>query len=177
MHSQSVSQLPDRPGLRLPCPETGVVAAAPPRAIRCTRERILQTLWFEGIGLALVSPIFARLSGEHAGESAVMLTVLSIAMMSWSALYNSAFDMFELLFTGRVASARPHGMRIVHAFGNEATALFVTWPLIVVLTRLSWREALVAELGLTSTYALYGYMFHLAFDRLRPVVVHSPSEG
>jgi uncharacterized membrane protein len=58
---------------------------------------------------------------------------------------------------------------VVHTIGNEATALIVTWPLMVALTPLAWLQALAAEIGLTLAYVLYGYLFHLGFDRLRPV--------
>jgi uncharacterized membrane protein len=58
---------------------------------------------------------------------------------------------------------------VLHAVGLEATSALVTWPLIVAVTGLGWLEALVADFGLTLAYALYGYLFHLAFDRLRPV--------
>jgi len=34
---------------------------------------------------------------------------------------------------------------------------------------LAWLQALAAEIGLTLVYALYGYLFHLGFDHLRPV--------
>ena len=51
----------------------------------------------------------------------------------------------------------------------EATTVIVTWPLLVALTPLGWIEALATDIGLTLTYALYGYLFHLAFDRLRPI--------
>jgi len=39
----------------------------------------------------------------------------------------------------------------------------------VALTPLAWLQALAAEIGLTLVYALYGYLFHLGFDHLRPV--------
>ena len=137
--------------------------------IRSRRERLIQTLWFEALGLAIVSPLYAHFADALMGESLVVLMVLSIAVMGWSALYNTAFDLIEFRCTGRVASDRPHGLRIAHTTGLEVTAALVTWPLLVALTPLGWVEALVADIGLTLTYALYGYLFHLGFDRLRPI--------
>ena len=140
-----------------------------PGAIRSGRERLIQTLWFEALGLLIVSPLFALFAAASMGESLTMLIVLSFAVMGWSALYNTAFDLIEVRRTSRVASDRPHGLRIAHTIGLEVTAALLTWPLIVALTTLSWLEALVADIGLTLTYALYGYLFHLGFDRLRPI--------
>ena len=45
----------------------------------------------------------------------------------------------------------------------------VTVATALALTPLGRLQALVANIGLTLAYALYGYFFHLGFDRLRPV--------
>jgi len=148
-------------------------AAQPHGAIRSRRERLIQTLRFEALGIVIVSPLFAHFAGPSLGKSIIVLTALSVTMMCWSALYNTGFDLIEVRCTGRVASDRPHGLRVLHTIGNEATALIVTWPLMVALTPLAWLQALVAEIGLTLAYVLYGYLFHLGFDRLRPVRVDS----
>jgi len=144
-------------------------AAMKASSLRSWRERMTQTLWFEALGLAVVSPLFAHFSGAGMGDSLTVLVALSIVVMSWSAAYNSVVDFVEWRLAGRVASDRPHHWRALHAIGNEASAVVLTWPLIVALTSLGWLEALWAEVGLTLTYAAYGYVFHLAFDRLRPM--------
>ncbi len=145
------------------------MATTYPGAIRSRRERLIQTLWLEVLGWLIVSPLFAHFAGTSVVESLMLLITLSAAMMFWAALYNTAFDLIELRCTGRVASDRPHGLRIAHTIGFEVTAALVTWPLIVALTTLGWIEALAADIGLTLIYALYGYLFHLGFDRLRPI--------
>lgn len=137
--------------------------------LRSPRERLVQTLWFEGLGLVLVAPAYAAVSGAPAGESFVLIAALSLAVMLWAALYNTVFDVLERRRTGRVASDRPHGLRTLHAIGLEASSVVVTWPLVWALTPLSWWGALAADLGLAVVYALYGYVFFWAFDRLRPV--------
>ena len=138
--------------------------------MRSLRERVIQTLWFELLGLAIVAPLFAFFSGATPGESFVLLLVLAVVVTFWSGFYNSAFDRAEMRLTGRVASDRPQRWRALHAVGLEASAMVMTWPLVVALTPLGWHAALVAELGLTVAYVVYGYAFHLVFDRLRPVM-------
>ena len=137
--------------------------------LRSWRERIRQTLWFEGIGLALVSPLYAWVSGSGGAESLVLVAALSVVVMAWAALYNTLFDLAEHRLTGRAASNRPHGLRTLHAVGLESSAVLLTWPLVWALTDLSWGAALVADLGLTLAYMVYGYLFHWAYDKLRPV--------
>jgi uncharacterized membrane protein len=146
-------------------------AAAP---VRSWRERALQTLAFELGGLLIVAPIWHLATGATAAESVTLLVCLSAAVMAWMAGYNTAFDLVEARLAGIVASDRPHVRRVLHAVGLEVTSALVTWPLIVVVAGLGWLEALVADLGLTIAYAIYGYFFHLGFDRLRPVL---PSPG
>ena len=149
---------------------TPALATRPNGAIRGRRERAIQTLSFEALGLLIVSPLFAQFTVSRTGETLLVLMTLSIAVMCWSALYNTAFDLIEYRARGRMASDRSHGVRVLHSVGHEASAAIVTWPLIVTLTTLGWVDALVADLGLTLTYAIYGYIFHLGFDRLRPVL-------
>lgn len=137
--------------------------------LRSPRERLHQTLCFEAGGLLLVTPLVVLATGHSAQESAALLAVLSLAVMAWAAVFNTTFDHAEHRLTGRVASQRPPRWRLVHAVLHEATAVLVTWPLIVAMTDLGWMAALWADLGLTLVYAAYAYGFHLAYDRWRPV--------
>lgn len=137
--------------------------------LRTPRERLIQTLWFEGLGLLLVAPAYAWVSGAGLGSAFGLVVALSIAVMLWAAFYNSVFDRIEHRRTGRVASDRPHGLRTAHAVGLEVSSVLVTWPMIWALTDLGWWGALAADLGLSTVYAVHGYAFFWAFDRLRPV--------
>ena len=147
-------------------------------AVRGLRERVIQTLCFEALGLVIVSLPFAYFAGVTAGDSLIVLLAISIVVMSWAALYNTAFDRIEQRLTGRVASDRPQRWRVLHTLAFEASAVIATWPLLVALTPLTWREAFFADIGLTLAYAAYGYVFHLAFDHIRPVLtpMHRRSE-
>ena len=137
--------------------------------LRRARERLLQTLLFEAGGLLLVTPLLAWASGAQAGESLALLVALSVAVMVWAALYNMAFDRLEARFAHRVASDRPHRLRVVHALGLELSSVLATCPLIVWMTGLGWWQALALDVVLGAAYAAYGYAYHWLFDRLRPV--------
>lgn len=137
--------------------------------LRSARERIVQTLCFEGIELLLVAPLYAWVSGAHTGESFVMVAAVSVAVMVWAALYNTVFDMVERRRTGRAASDRPHGLRTLHAIGLEVSSVVVTTPVIWAMTDLGWWGALLADFGLAVAYSAYAYLFHWGYDRLRPV--------
>lgn len=151
------------------CCSSPLAAALPPQVLRSRRERLIQTLCFEALGLVFVTPLLALFTAASAREAAGVLVVLSIAVMCWSAVYNWAFDWLEWRWTGRLASDRPHLLRFGHTLGHELSATLVSWPLIAALTPLGWIDALWADVGLTLAYVIYGYVFHLVFDRLRPV--------
>ncbi|WP_341892308.1 PACE efflux transporter [Variovorax sp. YR752] len=137
--------------------------------LRSLRERVLQTLLFEAGGLLLVAPLVAWAGDVRAAESLVLLVALSAAVMAWAAIYNTAFDLVEAHVARRVASARPHLLRVLHALGLEVSSVLATCPIIVWLTGLGWWQALAVDIALGLVYAAYGYAYHWLFDRLRPV--------
>ncbi len=137
--------------------------------VRSWRERGLQTLWFEGLGLAIVAPLFGWATGAGAGESMGLVAALSGVVMAWSAGFNTAFDIVEFRLTGRVASGRPRWLRVVHAIGFETTAMGVSVPVIYAMSDLTWMGALQTDVALTLAYAVYAYVFHSVYDRWRPV--------
>ncbi len=137
--------------------------------LRTVQERVIQTLAYEAGGLIVATPIYALVFGTGAGESALLLVVVSIAVMIWSPIHNTLFDLVEWRRVRRVASSRPHLHRVLHALSHEATALVVTMPILMILGGLGFVEALLADIGLTIVYTLYAYVFHWVYDRLRPV--------
>lgn len=145
--------------------------------IRSLRERVVQTLAFEAGGLLLITPLYGWLAGAALGESLLLLAAVSAVVMAWSAVFNTGFDIAEQRLTGRVASDRPARWRTVHALAHEASAVLVSCPVIYALTPLDWWGALAADLGLTAAYTAYAYLFHLAFDRWRPVLESPASQG
>jgi uncharacterized membrane protein len=137
--------------------------------LRSPRERAIQALAYEAGGLCLSVPLFALASGGSTGEAFSLLLALSIAVLIWSPIHNTAFDWVDFRWTGRLASDRPQRWRLVHAVSHEATTLVVTLPILMGLGGLTFWAALLADLGLTALYTVYAYVFHLIYDRLRPV--------
>lgn len=137
--------------------------------LRPLRERVLQTLCFEIIGLALVVPIYAFATDRSSTDSITLMVLLSLVILLWCPVHNTAFDVIELRLSSRKASDRPHWLRIAHAVSHEITAVLITCPIVILVGRMSLAEALVVNIGLTVFYTAYAYIFHLIYDRLRPV--------
>ncbi len=138
-------------------------------ALRSLRERMMQAIIFEAIGLVLVTPLYVAIAGEGVAEGAILIATLAAAVMLWAPLHNAAFDIIDLRMTGRRASDRPARWRLVHAASHEITAIAVTLPLVMAIGGYGVVEALMVDIGLTIFYVAYTYAFHLAFDRWRPV--------
>lgn len=140
-------------------------------ALRSFRERVIQTLCYEAGGLLLVAPAYALIMGRGGGESFRLMAALSVVVMVWSPIHNTVFDWIDLRLTGRVASDRPHRLRMVHAASHEATTVVVTLPVLIWIGGHSLLGALVVDAVLTVAYTAYAYLFHLLYDGLRPVAL------
>ncbi|MGB8818987.1 MAG: PACE efflux transporter [Rhizobiaceae bacterium] len=134
------------------------------------RERIYQTLAYEVIGLAIIAPIVAVIGGFSGHDSLVLLFFVSIACMVWSPVHNTVFDMIDWTASHRVASDRPQSLRIVHAASHELTSVLSTTPVIMFIGDLGMMDALALDLALSVAYTAYAYLFHMAWDIVRPVV-------
>ncbi|SDU13305.1 Uncharacterized membrane protein [Pseudomonas pohangensis] len=136
--------------------------------IRSFRERLLQCLCYEAIGVCAFMPLVSLLLDKQAGAALLLLLPLSLAAVSTTVLFNSLFDHLEYKHCGRLASNRPHRVRLFHALLLEVCVALATVPLIKYQLHLSWLQALAADAVLMVLYALYGYLFFWAYDRLRP---------
>jgi uncharacterized membrane protein len=137
--------------------------------VRTLRERAIQTLAFELGGVLVVTPLWMVATGETAADGVLLVGTLAVAVVIWSPIHNTVFDVAEWRLARRVASDRPPGWRVVHALSHEVTSLAVTLPLILWLTDLGLGAAILADLGLTAVYTAYAYVFHIIYDRVRPV--------
>jgi uncharacterized membrane protein len=142
-------------------------------ALRSMRERIYQTLAYEVIGLAVITPIVAVVGGFSGHDSLVLLFFVSIACMVWSPVHNTVFDVIDWTASHRLASDRPQSLRIVHAASHELTSVLATTPVIMLIGNLGMMDALALDLALSVAYTAYAYLFHMAYDLLRPVVSDS----
>ncbi|WP_162933036.1 PACE efflux transporter [Roseovarius sp. EL26] len=141
--------------------------------LRSIRERVIQTSSFELIGIGFVSPLYAFVAGTDMSESFTLITLISITILVWSPLFNTLFDYFDALSSGRVASERPGPLRMLHATLHEVCAIALTCPILIHVGGHSLLDALKFNLGLTLTYTAYTYIFHLIYDHLRPVRAES----
>lgn len=138
-------------------------------SLRSPKERMLQTISFELIGVVFVSPVYAKLAGASLGKGAAMIALLSAVILIWTPLFNTLFDLVEHRCTKRTACERPHRLRLRHAVLHEVSAVAMTCPLLMWVGGHSLASALALNLGLSITYTIYTYVFHILYDFYRPV--------
>lgn len=137
--------------------------------LRSLRERILQTFAFEAGGVCVATPFVVLATDAAADEAGGTVIALAVCAVIWAPLYNTAFDWSEWRLARRLASDRPQALRIVHATLSELGLSAICIPVLMVATGMGLAAALLVDLGLTVLYVGYGYVFHLTYDRLRPV--------
>jgi uncharacterized membrane protein len=137
--------------------------------LRSPKERLFQTIAYEVGGLCLSVPLMVIFGGGTTGEAFTLMIALAGAVLIWSPIHNTVFDWADYRLSGRLASDRPQRWRVVHAISHEATTVVVTLPIVMALGGLGFWAALVVDLGLTVLYTAYAYVFHLVYDRLRPM--------
>jgi uncharacterized membrane protein len=143
-------------------------------ALRSFRERTLQTLLYEAGGIAIAAPLYDLVFGAGAAQSVLLMVVLSVILLIWIPLFNTLFDMAEWRLTRRAASDRPQRLRLLHAVGMETSSIVVTVPAIMIVGGHGFWEALAIDIGLSILYVAYAYVFHILYDRVRPV---TPGDG
>ncbi|QGX99755.1 PACE efflux transporter [Roseovarius faecimaris] len=138
-------------------------------ALRSRKERIIQTVSFELGGLMIAAPLYALFFDTSSGHSFFLLVCISAVVLIWAPVHNTLFDKLDLHVFHRLASARPHKWRVLHAISLEVSSIALTFPVVLLISEHGALGALAVNIGLTLFYTAYGYLFHLVFDMVRPV--------
>lgn len=138
-------------------------------ALRTFKERVLQGIFYQFGVLTLASPLFAALFGVTVGSSAQIIIAVALAETLWSPLHNLAFDRMEWRRLACKASDRSTLWRMAHAASHEVTSMVATTPAIMLVSGQGFAAALMMDLGLVAFCTGYVFVFHLLYDRIRPV--------
>lgn len=144
--------------------------------IRTRKERIIQTISFEVVGLIIFSPLLAYAASEDAAYSFALVGAMALAAMIVTAAFNTAFDVLEFKRLGTLASNRSFAGRAIHAVLLEVAIALATVPIIKYWMDLEWIDALLVDVLLAAGYITYSYAFHLIYDRIRPVKISGRSD-
>ena len=157
------------------------------------RERLARTLAFEGMGLALVTPAYRAATGATVFDSLTLMLAVSAVGALWCVVFDAMFDAVAdvVAHTAAHAAVNPagnpgvnpverradrgtkivgqHRLRLLRAAAREVSEIPVTLPVIVSLTDMSLRGALMTDIALAGVYVVYGFLFLSLADWLCPL--------
>ena len=126
--------------------------------MRTLRERVIHTLLFEAIAIAIMTPAFGALTGASAAHSGVLSVLISIGAVVANYGWTLAFDRW--LPTRR----RSFGQRLLQSIGLEAVITVYTIPLVMGLTGASFRTAVALDAAAVAFFLVYGMAYNAVFD-------------
>ena len=134
--------------------------ALPPKTLK---ERILHTLAFEGLAIALSAPALAWLMGKSLLHTGALTLAVSTLAMLWNMAFNAAFDRAQQHF----GFDRTAKVRIVHALLFELGLIVATIPLAAWWLSIGLVQAFFLDIGLLLFFLPYTLGFNWAYDALR----------
>jgi uncharacterized membrane protein len=144
---------------------------------RSPRERLLQSVLYEISGTLIATAAYMAVLGGSAGSALMTMIALSLAFVIYAPVFNAVFDWIEWRATRRVASDRPHRLRVLHALLLEGSDTILSVPILMYMGDLGLGHAILADLGLWALHAAYAYIYYLIFDWVRPIRVASPADS
>ena len=143
--------------------------------MRSSRERVLHTLLFEIIAVAIMTPAFAAFTGASTAHSGTLSVAISIGAVMANYIWTLVFDRWV------PTRRRSLGQRFLQAAGLEAIIAVYTIPLVMGLTGATIRTAVALDAAALVFFLVYGMLYNAAFDavmrRLDPPQSVSSSGG
>lgn len=127
------------------------------------KRKVLQALLYELVGVLFVSPALAYAFDESMAYSGALALLLSLCALLWNMLFNSLFEYWEARQASRSRGLR---RRVLHAAAFEGGLALLLVPLMAWWLEISWRAALMADLGLLLFFFCYAFVFQWLFDLL-----------
>lgn len=136
--------------------------------LRSLKDRIRYTVIFETVLLTMLVPAGMIFYDRDILDIGLLGVVLVVKAMVLNIIYNWVFDRLEAR-TGRVASDRPHKLRIIHAIGFEVTLAITSIPIYTWWLKITVLEAILIDVVVTTFIVGYTYIFTLVYDLVFPI--------
>lgn len=126
-------------------------------------RRIVQAILYEGIAIAVVTPVLAVAFNHPPGSAFVLSAVMSSIALAWNYLFNSLFERWEARQT---IKGRSLARRIAHGVGFEGGLALILLPVMAWWLNVSLLEAFIADMGLLAFFFFYTVGFTWGFDKV-----------
>ena len=127
------------------------------------RRRIVHTLSFEAIAIAVLTVGMATVGLAQAQHGLMLSLALSLTAMAWNLVFNLLFERWE---ARQPSHERTLTRRVAHALGFEGGLMLLTVPIIAHLLGMGWWPALLTDLAMMAFFLVYTFVFNWGFDRL-----------
>jgi len=127
------------------------------------QRRWVQAVAYETGAVMLVAPVFTWVFDHPPGSALALTVVLSAVALLWNVVFNGLFERWE---ARQAVRERTLLRRLAHGAGFEGGLVLLLVPIMAVWLRVSWWEALLADLGLLAFFFFYTVAFTWAFDKL-----------
>ena len=135
--------------------------------MRTNRDRIRHALWFEVIGLILITPLGALAFSMPLHDIGIISAGSATIAMLWNYGFNYGFDRVMLRLSG--STSKTIMIRVLHAILFELGLLVMLMPLIAWYLGVSLWQALIMDVSFALFYMGYAFVFNLAYDHLFPI--------
>lgn len=126
-------------------------------------ERLVHTILFELIALAILIPVAMFVTESGAGPMTILSVLLSLIAMAWNYIYNWGFD--HTFGSNRVS--RSFKMRLVHGAGFEIGMVITSFPVLMWMLDFSFLTVLMMDLGVVLFFFIYAVIFNWVYDLIR----------
>ena len=139
-------------------------------------RRILQAVLYEAIAVAFLGPALSLVFERPLVSTLSLALLMSAVALAWSYVFNSLFERWES--RQRVGGRSPQ-RRFIHALGFEGGLVILLVPLMAGWLRISWIQALLADIGTLAVFFVYSLAFTWLFDRIfgLPISAAKPCEA
>jgi uncharacterized membrane protein len=135
--------------------------------MRSTGDRIRHAIFFEIIGLALVTPLGAWLFDVPMFDIGVVGLGSATVAALWNYVYNLGFDLAARRLTGGTRKSLP--ARVLHAVAFEVGLTVLLLPFIAWYLGIGLLQAFLMDAAFVVFYVGYAFVFNWAYDRLFPL--------
>lgn len=132
-------------------------------SLSATSRRVVQAALYEGIAIAVVTPVLMLAFSHPSGSAFVLSAVMSSIALAWNFLFNSLFERWE---ARQIVKGRSLARRIAHGVGFEGGLALILLPVMAYWLDVTLLQALVADLGLLAFFFVYTVAFTWAFDKV-----------
>lgn len=135
--------------------------------MRGIADRIRHAIFFEIIGLVLVTPLGAWLFDQPMQDIGVLALACATIATIWNYFYNLGFDLVLRRLLGD--TRKTPGMRVLHAVLFEGGLLVVLLPLIAWYLGITLWQALMMDLSFAGFYLVYAFVYNWLYDLVFPI--------